>query len=108
VEEGERGEEGDSENNVTTPNRESAASVQLQAAHVLITSSKGEEAWGDKFTKPLVEQLKGNETDVCTILEKASDDAEKEDEDDNEDEEKPKRKQTIQRPTHLKKGDITL
>ncbi|KAF6024742.1 hypothetical protein EB796_016950 [Bugula neritina] len=40
VEEGERGEEGDSENNVTTPNRESAASVQLQAAHVLITSSK--------------------------------------------------------------------
>jgi len=104
VEEGEEEEEGGSENNITTPNGESAGSSQTQEVHILITCSRGEEAWGSTFINAFVEQLNGSETDVFTILEKASNDTEKS----SVKYEYKRRKQTVQNRTYLQNGDLTL
>ncbi|KAF6037189.1 hypothetical protein EB796_004502 [Bugula neritina] len=104
VEEGEEEEEGGSENNITTPNRESPGPSQTEEVHILITCSRGEEAWGSTFIDALVEQLNKGETDVFTILKEASEDTKK----NSVKYECKRRKQTIQNRTYLQEGDITL
>jgi len=103
--EDEEEEEGSDNFPIPPPNKLATASQpKSDEAHLLITSSKGQKAWGDTFITPLVAQLNGNETDVWTILRAASDEAEilsasKNHEDST---------QTVQFPPYLEEGEITL
>jgi len=93
-------EEESSENfPIPSPNN-LATSSQPQTAHLLITSSKGQLAWGENFIKPLVAQLNGNETDVWKILRAASNEAQTLSVSNST--------QTAQFPPSLEEGDITL
>jgi len=100
----EEDEEESSENFPIPPPNNLATSSQPQTAHLLITSSKGQLAWGANFINPLVAQLNGNETDVWKILRAASDEAQNLSVSKNHEDST----QTVQFPPSLEEGDITL
>jgi len=106
-EEGERGEENEedgSENLSIISTKELAGSEQPKTVHLLITSSKGQLAWGNNFITPLVTQLNDGETDVWTILKTASNDAESSSPSKNYEDST----QTVNFPKSLGKGDMEL